>query len=283
MNTNTEELASLYVLDKLSADERRTFEERLESDTELTLLVRELESALEDQVRALPQHMAPGHVLSQIQNKIEAQAPIATPSPVITIPWAKFAGWGMVAALMFGVGLTLLFTSRNPITGESSNQSVVLIVRMDPQSSVVEVLPTVMPVDELENFVHLAQMVERFWEHPEQLPGSVNRSPLANTLGSGYAVFDPQSKHGFIAIQKLPKRQEGKNYFLWLRDSNANVLYRAGIIPMQEKDQGLYFFELEENSPISSNSVAFFITEEDTAEAELSQPHGELVLGSDHI
>ena len=75
MNTNTEELASLYVLDKLSADERRTFEERLESDTELTLLVRELESALEDQVRALPQHMAPGHVLSQIQNKIEAQAP----------------------------------------------------------------------------------------------------------------------------------------------------------------------------------------------------------------
>ena len=48
MNSKTEELASLYVLDKLSVYERRAFEDRLETDAELVLLVRELETALED-------------------------------------------------------------------------------------------------------------------------------------------------------------------------------------------------------------------------------------------
>ena len=120
---------------------------------------------------------------------------------------------------------------------------------------------------------------ENYWEHPEQLPIKVDESPLVGTLGSGYAIYDLNNKQGFIAIYKLPKRELGKNYFLWLKD--ANVIECAGIIPMQE--QGMYFFKLEDNSPISSTRVAFFITEEDTADTELRKPTGELVLGSDHI
>lgn len=281
MNINLEEQASLYVLDELNHEERSAFERRLETDEELRVLVRELEIAMEDQIRNLPQTEAPDHVFGSIK-QIIAPTGVETPSrPVITIPWTTFAGWGMAAALLLGVGLTLLVTNRdsNPAVG---GQPVVLLVGMDAESAFVEAIPSQMPADELENFVQLAEMAETFWKHPEQLPERV-QSPLANTKSSGYAVYDPQSKHGFIAIQKLPVQEEGKNYFLWLKDAGSNVLECAGIIPMQDRDEGLYFFELDENSTLSSNQVAFFITEEASDETELERPQGALVLGSDHI
>ena len=283
MNEKTQELASLYVLDKLTPDERSSFENLLETDTELVLLLRELESAVEDQVRDLPQYNAPDGLFSKIQSQVQPFPQVANSKPFITISWASFAGWGMAAALLLGVGLTLFVTNRDgPIAGANS-QPVLLIVGMNSDSSAFKTIPTVIPEDEFENFVQLTQMAENFWAHPEQLPATINNSPLANTRGSGYAVFDPQSKHGFIAIQNLPRQEKGKNYFLWLKDPKANVLECAGIIPLLEKNEGLYFFELEDNSPISSARVAFFVTEENTSEPKLSHPKGELVLGSDRI
>ncbi|MDA0349102.1 MAG: hypothetical protein O3C43_18815 [Verrucomicrobia bacterium] len=283
MNEKTQELASLYVLDKLTPDERSSFENLLETDTELVLLLRELESAVEDQVRDLPQYNAPDGLFSKIQSQVQPFPQVANSKPFITISWASFAGWGMAAALLLGVGLTLFVTNRDgPIAGANS-QPVLLIVGMNSDSSAFKTIPTVIPEDEFENFVQLTQMAEIFWAHPEQLPATINNSPLANTRGSGYAVFDPQSKHGFIAIQNLPRQEKGKNYFLWLKDPKANVLECAGIIPLLEKNEGLYFFELEDNSPISSARVAFFVTEENTSEPKLSHPKGELVLGSDRI
>jgi len=283
MNTNTEELASLYVLDELNSEERQAFEKLLESDTHLLLLVRELEVTLEDQIRNLPQQPAPTQLFSSIKERINSDFTPKSVEPVITIRWSTFASWGIAAALLLGVGLTLLVTSPESNPAAPGHQPVVLIVGMDSNSAFVEAVPTVMAVDESENFLQLAEMAETYWQHPEQLPGYINQSPLANTLGSGYAVFDPQSKHGFIAIQNLPLCEKGKNYFLWLRDSGSNVLECAGIIPLQDRQQGLYFFELDEDSPISSDQVAFFITEEAAADSKLSKPLGELVLGSDHI
>ena len=282
MNTHLEELASLYVLDELNPEERRAFEQQLENDTELLLLVRELEVALEDQIRSLPQATVSENVFHSIQQKITSSSDRAQPKPVITLSWSTFAGWGMAAALLLGVGLTLLLTNRGAGPVAAPNQPVVLLVGMDSKSAFVEAIPSEMPVDELDNFVQLAEMAETFWKHPEQLPERV-QSPLANTKSSGYAVYDPQSRHGFIAIQKLPVQEDGKNYFLWLKEAGSNVLECAGIIPMQDRDQGLYFFELEDNSTLSSNKVAFFITEEASDETELEKPSGELVLGSDHI
>ncbi|MCB1123592.1 MAG: hypothetical protein KJT03_18715, partial [Verrucomicrobiae bacterium] len=272
MNNNTEELASLYVLDELTPKDRREFEKRLESEPKLLALVRELESALEDRIRSLPQKQAPHDMFARIKKRIEAEPATQASSPVITMRWSTFAGLGMAAALLLGVGLTLLFTSKDGSNLASPQHPVVLIVGMESNSSSLEVVPASLPADELENFMKLAGMAESYWTHPEQLPGKMNVSPLANTLGSGYAVYDPRSKHGFIAIQNLPEREEGKNYFLWLRDVGSKVLECAGSIPLDENNQGLYFFELDDNSSISSNRVAFFITEEPEAVEQPSKP-----------
>lgn len=283
MNENTKELASLYVLDKLTPDERRVFEKRLETETELVLLVRELEIAVEEQVRKLPQQEAPAHLFSKIESKVYSESPAVNSKPTVSISWPIFAGWGMVAALLLGVGLTLLVTHRDSGGGAPTAQPVYLVVGMDSDSSAFKTIPAVISQGDLGSFGDLTQMVENYWDHPDELPTKVGASPLANTLGSGFAVFDPQSKHGYIAIQNLPKQEDGKNYFLWVKDPQANLLECAGIIPMQDRNNGLYFFELDDNSPISSSRVAFFVTEETASEPMLEKPGGEMVLGSDRI
>jgi len=277
MNSQLEEIASLYVLDKLSEDERLVFEQHLKSDADLVLLVRELEQALEAQVRSLPQQEVPRTALTHILARIRADNEPVQATGVL-ISWPTLIGWGVAALLVIGLSVTALFTAQKAAT-----QPVLLVVGMDTQSSVVETVPRVMPVDEMENFVQLAEMAESLWNNPEQLPDNVGRSPLANTLGSGYAVFDPRSKHGFIAIHKLRTQKAGKSYFLWLRDSNSNILECAGSIPLEGRGEGLYFFELDSDSPITSNRVAFFITEEDAEGVSPMAPRGEMVLGSDHI
>jgi anti-sigma-K factor RskA len=47
MNPQLEDLASLYVLGRLSAGERTAFEARLSSDSSLAALVRKIEAALD--------------------------------------------------------------------------------------------------------------------------------------------------------------------------------------------------------------------------------------------
>ena len=143
MNEKTQELASLYVLDKLSPDERCSFEKRLETDTELVLLLRELESAVEDQIRDLPQHKAPAGLFSSIQSQVHPHSQEVTSKPFITISWASFAGWGMAAALLLGVGLTLLVTNRDESMTSPNSQPVLLVVGMNSDSSAFKTIPTV--------------------------------------------------------------------------------------------------------------------------------------------
>ena len=282
MNESTQELATLYVLDKLTVEERKAFEKRLESETQLVMLVRELETAVEEQIRALPQESPPDNLYSRIESLTQPHEPAPLAKSTLSISWPVLAGWGMAAALLLGVGLTLLITDRD-LEGPQGVRPVYLVVGMDSDSSSFKTIPAAFSEGELGSFGDLTQMVENYWDHPDELPSKPGYSPLANTRGSGFAVFDPQSKYGYIAIQNLPKQKEGKNYFLWLKDPQADVLECAGIIPMQDRTQGLYFFELDDNSPISSSRVTFFVTEETASEPKLTKPVGEMVLGSDRI
>jgi anti-sigma-K factor RskA len=113
MNESTQELATLYVLDKLTVEERKAFEKRLESETQLVLLVRELETAVEEQIRALPQESPPDNLYSRIESLTQPHEPAPLAKSTLSISWPVLAGWGMAAALLLGVGLTLLITDRD--------------------------------------------------------------------------------------------------------------------------------------------------------------------------
>ena len=282
MKTTTEELASLYVLDKLDPGQKRAFEARLQADADLLHLVRKLELALEDQIRALPQREAPAAAFERIRSRIQPKERDPLPERVVSMRWVSLAGWGMAAILGLGLGLTYFLTSggRPPASGSAS---LVLVVGMDAQSNQWKTIPLAATADASESFAQLAILAEELWKDPRRLPGHANEPNPANTHSSGYTVFNPASKMGFIAIQQLPQPVAGKHYYLWVKDPYSNHLERAGLIPLRDTNQGLYSFALPRNSSITSDRVLFFITEESSADPTATRPQGRPVLGSDHI
>lgn len=79
MNPQLEELATLYVLDRLDPAERTAFESQLPGSPELTAFVRDLEAALAREIRSLPQHQPSADLLARIESRLDP-APAVVPS-----------------------------------------------------------------------------------------------------------------------------------------------------------------------------------------------------------
>ena len=89
----------------------------------------------------------------------------------------------------------------------------VIVVGLDSLRSTLAELPIKeRPENADASFVQLASLAEKFWDKPEDLPVKLDS---AGESGRGYALFDPASNQGFIAIRQLPAAGEGKQYHLW--------------------------------------------------------------------
>lgn len=124
----TEELASLYVLDLLTREERAAFEARMRSDEALGQFVRELSSSLH---APLKEQLAPARpdLFEGIRERIDLQGsiparPAEVPGPFrreSVLPfWATF--WAVAAGILLLLNLSLLFvlnreTERNRLDG----------------------------------------------------------------------------------------------------------------------------------------------------------------------
>jgi anti-sigma-K factor RskA len=280
MNTQLEELACLYVLDRLDERERAAFEARLANDPELVALMRELEDALARRIRALPRHEPPAGLLSAIESRIDGvpshgeRAPARAASPA----WASFARWGIAAVIAVGVATVAVQDLRR---APAAAQPYVIVVGLDSLRSTLAELPVkVRPANADASFVQLATLAERFWDKPEDLPVKLDS---AGQSGRGYALFDPASNQGFIAIRQLPAAGEGKQYHLWLIDTSSGQIREAGVLPAAESARGLYFFSVAPTSASKPGRLNFFVTAEDSAAPESAEPRGKVVLGDRSI
>jgi len=281
MNPQFEELACFYVLDRLDARERAAFEARLLHDRELAALVHQLESALARRIHALPQHEPLPGLLARIEARIDrlpTNGASAPARPVLPL-WASIARWGIAAVIAVGVGtLAVQSLRRAPVAIE---RPMVIFVGLDSLRST----RTELPVPERSQnadvrFVQLASLAEQFWEKPENLP--VHPGPSGGR-GRGYALFDPGSNQGFIAIQQLPVVEQGQRYHLWILDTVSGLVRDAGILPLAGAHDGLYFFSVTPADGAKSGGLDFFVTSEDTAAPQANPPHGKVVLGARRI
>jgi anti-sigma-K factor RskA len=274
MNPHLEELACLYVLDRLDWQERAAFEGRLSHEPELAGLVRELETALSRRVHALPQLEPPAGLLAAIEARIERRAA----SPRASVPWTAAARWGLAAVIAIGVGILAIQSLRRPPAAQE--RPYVLVVGMDSVGSRLAELPLQdRPATSDASFIQLASLAEKYWERPQDLP--VGSAP-AGAGGRGYALFDPGSSQGFIAIRQIPAAEPGKQYRLWLVDTATGRIRSAGVLPSSAPDSGLYFFSVAPGEA-KADRVDFFVTAEDAAAPDPAQPHGKVVLGEPRI
>jgi anti-sigma-K factor RskA len=294
MNAPLEELACLYVLDRLDLGQRVAFEASLLDDPELAALVKELESALAQRIRALPVHPPPAGLLARLEARIDRlpASPAARPGGTITVRWTSLAQWGIAALIAVSLGTLAvqhLWRGAAPGVGslsaaagqhlgraEAEHPYIIVVGLNAGQSTLTEMPLQKRPVDADARFVQLASLAEQLWEKPEGLPVKL---PAVGLGRRGYALFDPASSQGFIGIQQLPAAAQGKRYHLWIVDTESGEAREAGILPRTGSSSGLFFFSVAPGAAVSPDHLAFFVTAEDSAAPGSAHPSGSVVLG----
>jgi len=278
MKESLEDLAGLYVLDQLDHPERVDFEARLLREPRLAAFVRDLESGLARGIRALPPREPPADLLGRIEEHLgpRKSPAVATPS-VASFPWAGFARWGIAAVITVSLA-TLAVQSLRP----SAARPVIVFVGLDANRNTFAELPARASAQDPDaRFIQLASLAENFWDQPNSLPV---KTASASGNNRGYALFDPTSRLGFIAIEQLPVAGANQRYHLWIVDSGTERIHDAGILPLAGMNRGLYSFTLEPATGDKPDRPRFFITaEENNGAAPESQPRGKVVLGRQRI
>lgn len=264
MKTSADDLACRYVLDQLDPHERAVFEARLLREPELVALVRDFETGLEEGVRLLPRSEPPPGLLHRIESAIDRGAPVTTPAAPRGWSWTSVAQWGIAAVIAVSLAI-LAWQSLRPAPAPS-----VVLVGLDPErGTTAELSLPVNARDPDARFMQLASLAQNLLKKP-QSPAAQNR---------GYALFDPDSRQGFIAIEQLPALESTQRYHLWVADAHTGRVRDAGVLPMAGSSRGLYSFALAADKPESAG-VRFFVTvEDDSPTAPADRPHGKVVLG----
>ncbi len=278
MNDPLAELASLYVLDQLNEHDRTAFAARLLREPELAALVRDLEAGLSHGVRSLPQTQPPAEMLDRIERQIGATEVPAEPAPSAgsAIHWLSFAKWGIAAVIAVSLGILAVQSLRR-----SSAQPMIVVVGLDANRNTFADLPLSSTKDPDARFIQLASLAENFWQKPGDLPA--NAKPAADG-NRGYALFDPASQQGFIAIEELAPITATQRYHLWVIDPASGQIHDAGILPLSGMSRGLYSFTLAPGDAPKSTHPQFFVTiEESNASTQPSAPRGKVVLGKQRI
>ncbi len=306
MNPQLEELACLYVLDRLEPGERSIFEERLPRDPELAALVAELESTLGRAVRALPQGEPPGGSLADIEARIDLNPAVGASAPrsrerervdptptaefrINQLPsngasgqarravslWVPVLRWGIAAVIAVGVGVIAVEHLR-PIPAVA-NRPFVIVVGLDSQQSRQTRLPLSERLRDADaSFVKLASLAGEFWDKPSDLPVKLGSNVRS---GRGYALFDPASGQGFIGVRQLPAIESGRRYRLWILDTASGQAREAGVLPAAGSGSGLYSFFVAPAVKAVAGRLDFFVTVEDAVAPASARPSGNVVLG----
>ena len=288
MNDSSNELASLYMLDQLDAGERAAFEARLLREPELSTVIRALEAGLACGIHALTPREPPTALLDRIEQQLDAlpgQGPGWKPHPISrsrnqpAAPRRRtrtvWAGWGIAAIITLSLATLAVQSIRRP-----STQPVFVLIGMDANRNTFTKLPQsgASPQDADARFIQLASLAENFLKYPNAAPIPTTSTPGENR---GYALFDPGSQQGFIAIEHLPPLTENQRYHLWIITASTDRVRDAGILPTTGLNRSLCSFVLEPTEGTKPEHPNFFITVEENGNArELAEPRGKVVLGN---
>ncbi len=279
MNSKFEEQATLYVLDSLDPGERAAFEAQLIQSSELAALVRELESALEREIRLLPQHPPAADLLTRIESNLDRpDAPTSIGESARSPIGIAFARWGIAAVIAVSTAILAVQSLRRP--DFTHEPTMVLILGLNAEGSTLTQVPLPATSNaEGERFIQLASFAENLLNNPNILPDGPTVSDAAN----GHALFDPASNQGFIAIRHLPEPAPGQLYHMWIIDTTSGRVTQAGVLPATHATSGLYSFAVTSPGRTTPPQLDFFVTSESASSTRFTEPNGKVVLGNKRI
>jgi anti-sigma-K factor RskA len=198
---------------------------------------------------------------------------------VATWHWETVARWGLAAVIAVSLATLAIQSLRRASAAEEPAH--LLIVGLDAGGSRLAELPwSEHPQDADSRFMQMATLAEKYWEKPADLPVEL---AAAGRSDRGYALYDPGTNQGFIAIEQLPAVEPGRRYHLWMIDTVSGQAREAGVLPLNDSGRGLYFFSFAPAPAMAPGRPDFFVTSEDTTGPEATQPRGKVVLGEKKI
>ncbi len=276
MNPKLEELACLYVLDQLDPGERAAFESRLQHDPELVALVRDLESTVGAQVQALPQRVPPARLLAAIEARVDQASRRVAPAPGRSHAFAWAMLGGAAAVILLGLGL-FLFRTWGHSAGSEGGRPVVIVASLEAGRSTLVWLPLKSePTTADARFIQLARLAEQYWNRPEKLPAKLS---AAAETARGYAVFDPDSDQGFVAVRQLPSPPPNQRYHFWVIDTATGETRDAGVLPLEASTRGMFFFSVPNVPRSNPRQLDFYLTIDSATENDAARTAGRVVLG----
>lgn len=193
-----QDLAALYILDSLDANEAAAFEAAMRDDGELREFVNELREALGSMALSVSGQPAPVGVKRRVTAAIAAETQprssnslgkrSITPHPMSWLPWA-------IAALFF-VSLGALFYNNMQMRRE-----IATIRKTDPLMQT--------------HFVALAPAKD------------------APVEAKAMVAWQPDKQSGVIHIKGLPVAGKGKDYQLWVVDAEHKDPIDAGMVRIE--------------------------------------------------
>jgi anti-sigma-K factor RskA len=281
MKPELEESAAAYVLDELGPLARAAFVAQMRADPQVAALVRELETALGRRVAELPAVAVPGDLWGKIERRVASGsaggAGGGRASGEAPLPRRKrlawVFGWGIAATIAVSLATLAWQGVRR------SQRPFVIFVGLDPrESALAEVALAERPADTDASFVQVASLAAGYWRQSAALP--VKASPDAGEAAPrAFAVFDPATSQGFIAVERLPAPERGRAYRVWLVDTLSGAARAAGTLPAAAGGRGLYGFTVAPPSGAKPDNLRFLVTAELDSEPGPAQPTGEVVLG----
>ena len=227
-----EELASLYVLGALEGDELAAFERELTADSELAVLVTELEKASTILATSVPQHKAPDAVRQSVFQHIRREVPTTEPPrrPAFSfgwIPWAIAAGLAVCCALFWNDRSRLTAAVTNVKQENETLQG--RIASLDAERTRLESRVSALESERQDLQIRVASLEQRD-PLKEIQPVTLVAQPGAPPAEEVVALWDPHRRVGALHA-KLPEPAPDKDYQLWIITPESKQPVDAGIIP----------------------------------------------------
>ncbi len=247
IDEHAQEQASLYVFGALEPQEATAFEARLAANTELQLLVDELQETAARIAYSAPLRSPPAHLESQILDEIRKSEKKSAPFPVVAdwIPWAMAAG--------LALSTVWLFLDREKVARRVDELKA---HDAQAQSQVVT-----LSADRDRAAKNLAELEKRDSESRTQIAGLANeREIMAKKLArlqerdslsqmqiatltskleaapraTAFVIWDAQNQRGVLTAVDVPPNAADHDYQLWVVDPKYQIPVDAGVFTVEK-------------------------------------------------
>lgn len=233
-----EELASLYALGLLDAEEAAAFQREMKADPAIAALVDDLAAVSVEIGKNVPQYAPPAHLRAALLERISSRQAATTSSALRWLPWAAAAGFAIFSGVLW----------------QEKSSLETRIAALDSQKAELETRISTLEMEKSSLNIRVASLEQR---DPLTEVQSVTLAPQQPDLAGSQvvALWDEKRQAGVLKTANLPAPANGKVYQVWVITPKAPAPVSAGVLTAST-DNIHFFRPVETVGPIAAIAIS---------------------------